>query len=182
MTTPEVTYFQRATRSLRARATIVVRSHLPAIVEATIQALGPEHSGKFVADPFELDQRSRHTRHCVRRDDGMPQLAFDRSCLLDCHLQTVEFTINLSLQMRRQRPSVAGLQSDQALAAVPTQWLITRDAGLAPTPWQSGSIDREQGVSKAGNPRLRTMLLPIGLAVATPPTRLGSEPVVPGSG
>ncbi len=29
-------------------------------------------------------------------------------------------------------------------------------AGLAPTPWQSGAIDREQGVSKAGNPRLRT--------------------------
>jgi transposase len=28
-------------------------------------------------------------------------------------------------------------------------------AGLAPTPWQSGSVDREQGVSKAGNPRLR---------------------------
>jgi transposase len=32
-------------------------------------------------------------------------------------------------------------------------------AGLAPTPWQSGSIDREQGVSKAGNPRLRTTLV-----------------------
>lgn len=32
-------------------------------------------------------------------------------------------------------------------------------AGLAPTPWQSGSIDREQGVSKAGNPRLRTILI-----------------------
>jgi len=28
-------------------------------------------------------------------------------------------------------------------------------AGLAPTPWKSGSIDSEQGVSKAGNPRLR---------------------------
>ena len=26
-------------------------------------------------------------------------------------------------------------------------------AGLAPTPWQSGSVDREQGVSKTGNPR-----------------------------
>jgi transposase len=34
-------------------------------------------------------------------------------------------------------------------------------AGLAPTPWQSGSIDREQGVSKAGNPRLRTALIQI---------------------
>src|SRR3954452_21468544 len=25
-------------------------------------------------------------------------------------------------------------------------------AGLAPTPWQSGSVHRDQGVSKAGNP------------------------------
>lgn len=32
-------------------------------------------------------------------------------------------------------------------------------AGLAPTPWQSGSIDYDQGVSKSGNPRLRTMLI-----------------------
>ncbi len=32
-------------------------------------------------------------------------------------------------------------------------------AGLAPTPWQSGKIDREQGVSKAGNPRLRTTMI-----------------------
>jgi len=31
--------------------------------------------------------------------------------------------------------------------------------GLAPTPWQSGSVAHEQGVSKAGNPRLRTTLL-----------------------
>ena len=29
-------------------------------------------------------------------------------------------------------------------------------AGLAPTPWRSGSVAHEQGVSKAGNPRLRT--------------------------
>ena len=29
-------------------------------------------------------------------------------------------------------------------------------AGLAPSPWKSGSIDQEQGISKAGNPRLRT--------------------------
>src|SRR5215213_7226139 len=32
-------------------------------------------------------------------------------------------------------------------------------AGLAPTPWQSGTVDREQGVSKAGNPRLRTTMI-----------------------
>jgi transposase len=32
-------------------------------------------------------------------------------------------------------------------------------AGLAPTPWQSGKVDHEQGVSKSGNPRLRSTLV-----------------------
>jgi len=36
---------------------------------------------------------------------------------------------------------------------------IAAYAGLAPSPWQSGSVNREQGVSKAGNPRLRTTLI-----------------------
>jgi len=36
---------------------------------------------------------------------------------------------------------------------------IASYAGLAPTPWQSGSVSHEQGVSKAGNPRLRTTLI-----------------------
>jgi transposase len=32
-------------------------------------------------------------------------------------------------------------------------------SGLAPTPWQSGTINHEQGVSKAGNPRLRSTMI-----------------------
>jgi transposase len=32
-------------------------------------------------------------------------------------------------------------------------------AGLAATPWQSGKVSNEQGVSKAGNPRLRSKLI-----------------------
>lgn len=32
-------------------------------------------------------------------------------------------------------------------------------AGLAPTPWQSGTVSREQGVSKAGNARVRTTMI-----------------------
>jgi len=34
-------------------------------------------------------------------------------------------------------------------------------AGLSPTPWRSGGIDKEQGISKAGNRRLRTTLIQI---------------------
>jgi transposase len=32
-------------------------------------------------------------------------------------------------------------------------------AGLAATPWQSGAVLHEQGISKAGNPRLRTAMI-----------------------
>ena len=32
-------------------------------------------------------------------------------------------------------------------------------AGLAPTPWRSGALVHEQGISKAGNPRLRTTMI-----------------------
>ena len=32
-------------------------------------------------------------------------------------------------------------------------------AGLAPTPWQSGSVDHEQGVSRSGNARLRSSMI-----------------------
>lgn len=36
---------------------------------------------------------------------------------------------------------------------------IAAYAGLAPTPWQSGTVSREQGVSKTGNARLRTTMI-----------------------
>ena len=36
---------------------------------------------------------------------------------------------------------------------------IAAYAGLAPTPWQSGSVQHEQGVSKSGNPRLRSTMI-----------------------
>ncbi len=32
-------------------------------------------------------------------------------------------------------------------------------AGLAPSPWKSGRVDREQGISRSGNPRLRTTMV-----------------------
>jgi transposase len=36
---------------------------------------------------------------------------------------------------------------------------IAAYAGLAPSPWQSGSTDRDQGISKAGNRRLRHTMI-----------------------
>jgi transposase len=36
---------------------------------------------------------------------------------------------------------------------------IAAYAGLAPSPWQSGGIDQEQGISKSGNRRLRHAMI-----------------------
>lgn len=36
---------------------------------------------------------------------------------------------------------------------------IAAYAGLTPSPWQSGGIDREQGIAKSGNPRLRRAMI-----------------------
>ena len=36
---------------------------------------------------------------------------------------------------------------------------LAASGGLAATPWRSGGIEHEQGVSKAGNPRLRTTMI-----------------------
>jgi transposase len=36
---------------------------------------------------------------------------------------------------------------------------IASYAGLAPSPWQSGGLNRDQGIGKAGNPRLRKTMI-----------------------
>ena len=38
---------------------------------------------------------------------------------------------------------------------------VASAAGLTPTPYQSGASPREQGISKAGNKRVRTMMIEI---------------------
>lgn len=51
-------------------------------------------------------------------------------------------------------------------------------AGLAPTPWQSGSVDYDQGVSKAGKSKAANDADPDGLALAAPSTAIGTHLVV----
>lgn len=57
-------------------------------------------------------------------------------------------------------PEFAGvLWSEGLFRSFDNRRQVAAYAGLAPTPWQSGAIDREQGVSKSGNPRLRTAMI-----------------------
>jgi len=56
---------------------------------------------------------------------------------------------NAAYRLRARRPDLH----------LKLSWRLASYAGLAPTPWQSGSVAHEQGVSKAGNPRLRTTMI-----------------------
>ena len=56
-------------------------------------------------------------------------------------------------------PAPAPARAEALTVALALALLVAAYAGLAPTPWQSGSVDREQGIGKSGNPRLRSTLL-----------------------
>ncbi len=56
---------------------------------------------------------------------------------------------------------VAVLWSEAFYRSFSNRRQVAAYAGLAATPWQSGGIRHEQGVSKAGNPRLRTTMIQI---------------------
>jgi len=64
------------------------------------------------------------------------------------------------LRLRSIGPEVAAVLSTEGLGRdFANRRQVASYAGLASTPWRSGAIAREQGVSKAGNPRLRTTMI-----------------------
>lgn len=67
---------------------------------------------------------------------------------------------NLLLRLKGVGPEFAAvLWSEGLFRHFDNRRQVAAYAGLAPSPWKSGGIDNEQGVSKAGNPRLRTTLI-----------------------
>lgn len=66
------------------------------------------------------------------------------------------------LELRGIGPEFASvLQGEGFFRSFSNRRQVAAYAGLAPSPWQSGAMDREQGVSKAGNKRLRTMMIQV---------------------
>lgn len=62
------------------------------------------------------------------------------------------------LELKGIGPGFAGaLWSEGLFRNFANRRQVAAYAGLAPTPWKSGTINHEQGVSKAGNPRLRAI-------------------------
>jgi transposase len=133
-------------------------------------------------EPLRRDRRRRLEE--LTTGDGRPlpphlkgQIGreLDRLELLLEQLKAVEAERDALLASRSEAPpapaaALAGLRGiGHEIAAL--LWLecfyrsfdnrrqVAAYAGLAPTPWQSGTVRHEQGVSKSGNPRLRTAMV-----------------------
>lgn len=66
--------------------------------------------------------------------------------------------VQMLLGLKGIGPGFAGaLWSEGLFRRFDNRRQVAACAGLAPTPWRSGTINHEQGVSKAGNPRLRAI-------------------------
>jgi len=103
---------------------------------------------------------------------------FERWQLVHRQLLAAERTMNAQTQQEAATsPALQHLLSLRGIGAKGA-WLLLREgliwrkfrnrrqvasmAGLVPTPYGSGTIDREQGISKAGNARVRTLLVELG--------------------
>ena len=133
-------------------------------------------------EPLRRDRRERldtlqtgdgrpladHLKAQVRREldrlelllEQIKAVETERDVLLATQQVAVPAPAAMLLDIKGIGPEIAAiLWSEGLFRHFDNRRQVASYAGLAPTPWQSGSIDRDQGVSKAGNPRLRTTLI-----------------------
>jgi transposase len=133
-------------------------------------------------EPLHRDRRQRLDE--LMTGDGRP-LPAHLKAQIGRELDRLELLLRQLKAVEAERDALLALMADAASAPVAALaglrgigpefaanlWLecfyrsfsnrrqVAAYAGLAPAPWQSGSVEHEQGVSKSGSPRLRTTLI-----------------------
>jgi transposase len=119
---------------------------------------------------YEPLHRNRRTRlDDLRTGDGRP-LPKQLKAQISRELDRLELTLEQISAVEAERDVVLSptqesrefanvLWSEGLFRTFSNRKQVAAYAGLAPTPWRSGSISHEQGISKAGNPRLRTTMI-----------------------
>jgi len=134
-------------------------------------------------DPLRRDRRGRLA--ALTTGDGRP-LPERLKAEIGRELDRLELVVSQLASVERERDAVVAqvVQADPCAAPAvlvrlrgigpelaTTLWLealfrpfdnrrqIAAYAGLTPSPWKSGGIEREQGIAKSGNPRLRRALI-----------------------
>lgn len=112
--------------------------------------------------PFMKAQISRELDRLELVIEQIRTIEAERDELLTCERKEANSAVSMLENVRGIGPEFASLLwAEGFYRHFDNRRQIAAYAGLAPTPWQSGSIDRDQGVSKAGNPRLRTTMIQV---------------------
>ena len=137
-----------------------------------------------VVDPASIAVNRRHRRAKTDRIDGVKLL---RTLMgIGRELDRLELVASQLAAVERERDALMAQTAEADARAAPAAlirlrgigpelaallWLealfrrfenrrqIAAYAGLTPSPWKSGGIDREQGIAKSGNPRLRRAMI-----------------------
>ena len=113
--------------------------------------------------PLPVNLKAQISRELDRLEVVLQQLKAveaERDALLEPASKEPPAPAAMLSQLKGIGPEFAAvLYSEGLFRSFDNRRQVAAYAGLAPTPWQSGSVDHEQGVSKAGNPRLRTTMI-----------------------
>jgi transposase len=132
--------------------------HLRTTIERVLQRL-ELLSDQIKAAEAERDALLRAAR-VDAAPDGTPDGAPDRAAEAATAASPELAAAPLLLRLRGIGPEFSTVLPLECLnREFDTRRLVAAFAGIAPTPWASGSVEREQGISKAGNRRLRAILI-----------------------
>src|SRR6516162_2513383 len=113
--------------------------------------------------PLPAHLKAQIGRELDRLELVLPQLKAveaERDALLKPVSEGCSTPASMLAQLKGMGPEFTAILWSEALfRSFSNRRQLAAYAGLAPTPWQSGSVAHEQGVSKAGNPRLRTTMI-----------------------
>jgi transposase len=122
-----------------------------------------EELGAGDGRPLPTHLKAQISRELDRLEIILTQLkavGSERDAMLEPAKEGPPTPASLLAQLKGIGPEFAAvLWSEGLFRSFNNRRQVAAYAGLAPTPWQSGSVDHEQGVSKAGNPRLRTTMI-----------------------
>jgi transposase len=142
-------------------------------------------SGQGIPDDDPLHRDRRRCLAALTTGDGRP-LPERLKAEIGRELDRLEMVVSQLTVVERERDALVARTAEADACAAPAAlarlrgigpelaallWLealfrrfdnrrqIAAYAGLTPSPWQSGGIDREQGIAKSGNPRLRRAMI-----------------------
>lgn len=139
------------------------------------EGIRPKNVSKFLRDLDEAGTWEGKPLPSGMR--GMVERERERLALIGQQIRAIEKEQRRQLEEERSRPDLAKVERLMMLRGIgmDSAWLLVMElfgwrefsnrrevggiVGLVGTPYSSGATEREQGISKAGNPRVRTRMV-----------------------